>query len=135
MIKLVNRPSVLARKTLIRNFKNKLHMSIPVNGGIKSTAAIDDGWAISWGQTDRAPRMGRDEIGIGVEDLVVSRCVGGVSESVWEEGDDIDLLQWGWVSADGVGLVCDGDLAAVGSGWDFEVDKDELTGKSRDCGT
>jgi hypothetical protein len=64
---------MLAPKSLIRNLKNKLHMSIPVNGGIKSAAAIDDGWAISWCQTDRAPRMGQDEIGIGVEDLVISR--------------------------------------------------------------
>lgn len=79
--------------------------------------------------------MGRDEIGIGVEDLVISWCVGGVSESVWEEGDDVDLLQWGRISADSVGLVCDGDLAAVGSGWDFKVDEDELTGKRRDCGS
>jgi hypothetical protein len=123
---------MLALKSLIRNLKNELHMSIPINGGIKSAAAINDGWAISWGHTDHAPRMGRDEIGIGVEDLVISWRVGGVSESVWEEGDDIDLLQWGWVSADGVGLVCDGDLAAVGGGWDFEVDEDELTGRNRD---
>jgi len=107
-------------------------MSSSVSGWIKSAAAIDDRWAISRGQTDRAPRMRRDEIGIGVEDLVISRCVGGFSESVWKERDDVDLLQWGWVSGDGVGLVCDGDLAAVGSGWDFEVDEDELTGRNRD---
>jgi hypothetical protein len=72
-ISLINRPSLLTPKALIRNFKNKLHMSSSVSGRIKSAAAIDDGWAISSGQIDRAPRMRRDEIGISVEDLVISR--------------------------------------------------------------